>query len=40
MEDIFIRTAMLLGDTALNRLASVHVAVFGLGGSAPTSLKP
>lgn len=32
MEDIFSRTAMLLGDTALNRLASVHVAVFGLGG--------
>lgn len=32
MEDIFSRTAMLLGETALNRLASVHVAVFGLGG--------
>ena len=32
MEDQFIRTRMLLGSQALDRLAGSHVAVFGLGG--------
>ena len=32
MNDIFLRTRMLLGDDAMDRLASSHVAVFGLGG--------
>ena len=32
MNDIFLRTRMLLGDAAMDRLASSHVAVFGLGG--------
>ena len=32
MEDQFIRTRMLLGDAAMERLQHSHVAVFGLGG--------
>ena len=32
MEDQFIRTRMLLGDEAIQRLQTSHVAVFGLGG--------
>lgn len=32
MNDIFLRTRMLLGDDAMDRLAGSHVAVFGLGG--------
>ena len=32
MEKRFIRSAALLGEDAMNRLTSCHVAVFGLGG--------
>ena len=32
MEEQFLRTEMLLGAPALERLAAAHVAVFGLGG--------
>jgi len=32
MREQFIRTEMLLGDKALERLQNAHVAVFGLGG--------
>ena len=32
MNDIFLRTRMVLGDDAMERLAGCHVAVFGLGG--------
>lgn len=32
MEDQFIRTRMLLGDEAIQRLQASHVAIFGLGG--------
>ena len=32
MNDAFIRTRMLLGDAAMQRLGRSHVAVFGLGG--------
>lgn len=32
MEDQFIRTRMLLGDAAIQRLQHSHVAIFGLGG--------
>ena len=32
MEDQFIRSRMLLGDTAMEKLRDAHVAVFGLGG--------
>ena len=32
MNEQFLRTAMMLGDTALDRLQSCHVMVFGLGG--------
>ena len=32
MEDQFIRTRMLLGDEALEKLQASHVAIFGLGG--------
>lgn len=32
MNDIFLRTRMILGDEAMERLARSHVAVFGLGG--------
>lgn len=32
MQEQFLRTEMLLGDAAMQRLASSHVAVFGLGG--------
>ena len=32
MEDQFIRTRMLWGDAAMERLQHSHVAVFGLGG--------
>ena len=32
MQDRFERTRMLLGDTAMQKLARSHVAVFGLGG--------
>lgn len=32
MADIFSRTALLLGDDAINKLKTKHVAVFGLGG--------
>lgn len=32
MEDIFLRTEMLLGRDAMNTLANSHVAVLGLGG--------
>lgn len=31
-EEILSRTAMLLGDSAMRRLQSAHVAVFGIGG--------
>ena len=32
MKEIFSRTAMLLGDEAMERLAAARVAVFGVGG--------
>ena len=32
MEDMFSRTRMLLGDTAMDRLKQARVAVFGIGG--------
>lgn len=32
IDERFSRTAMLLGETAMERLARAHVAVFGLGG--------
>ena len=32
MADRFSRTALLLGDDAINKLKTKHVAVFGLGG--------
>lgn len=32
MNDIFLRTRMILGDEAVERLRRSHVAVFGLGG--------
>ena len=32
MEGIFDRTALLLGDEAMERLRKSHVAVFGVGG--------
>ena len=32
MQDIFLRTRMILGDDAMDRLSRSHVAVFGLGG--------
>ena len=32
MEEAFVRTAMVLGEDALRRLAAARVAVFGLGG--------
>lgn len=32
MSEAFLRTRMLLGETAMERLARSHVAVFGLGG--------
>ena len=32
MDDQFMRTEMLLGGAAMERLAAAHVAVFGLGG--------
>ena len=32
MEDRFSRSRMLLGDAAMDRLASARVAVFGVGG--------
>lgn len=32
IQDQFIRSRMLLGDDAINGLATAHVAVFGLGG--------
>ena len=32
MNDIFLRTRMILGDEAMGRLRRSHVAVFGLGG--------
>ena len=32
MQDIFLRTRMIFGDDAMDRLANCHVAVFGLGG--------
>lgn len=32
MEHRFLRTEMVLGDRALDRLSRCHVAVFGLGG--------
>ena len=32
MDEIFLRTEMLLGPQAMERLAAAHVAVFGLGG--------
>ena len=32
MDEQFIRTQMLLGSQAMERLAHSHVAVFGLGG--------
>ncbi len=31
-EDIFLRSKMLIGEDALNKLKNSHVAVFGLGG--------
>ena len=34
MQDIFLRTRMILGDAAMESLAGSHVAVFGLGGVA------
>ncbi len=32
MDERFLRTEMLLGPTAMERLAGAHIAVFGLGG--------
>ena len=32
MEDIFARTRMLWGDSAVNHLSRCRVAVFGIGG--------
>ena len=32
MHEQFLRTEMVLGQSALERLQSAHVAVFGLGG--------
>ena len=32
MDEKFLRTEMLLGDDAMEKLAASHVAVFGLGG--------
>ena len=32
MEHRFLRTEMVLGDRALEKLSRCHVAVFGLGG--------
>ena len=32
MDERFLRTEMLLGPQAMERLAAAHVAVFGLGG--------
>ena len=32
MNETFLRTQMLLGQEAMDRLAAAHVAVFGLGG--------
>ena len=32
MDEKFLRTQMLLGDQAMERLTAAHVAVFGLGG--------
>ena len=32
MEEQFLRSAMLLGESALERLSRARVAVFGLGG--------
>lgn len=32
MDEAFIRSAMLLGEAAIERLGGAHVAVFGLGG--------
>ena len=32
MNETFLRTQMLLGEAAMDRLAAAHVAVFGLGG--------
>ena len=32
MKEMFSRTAILLGETAMEKLASSHVAVFGVGG--------
>lgn len=32
MEERFLRTAMLIGEDALKKLSSAHVAVFGIGG--------
>lgn len=32
MNEAFLRTEMLLGSEAMERLAGAHVAVFGLGG--------
>ncbi len=32
MDEQFIRTRMLLGGEAMDRLNAAHVAVFGLGG--------
>ena len=32
MDEKFLRTGMLLGEPAMERLSAAHVAVFGLGG--------
>ena len=32
MENIFLRTEMLLGEQAMDKLANSHVAIFGIGG--------
>jgi tRNA A37 threonylcarbamoyladenosine dehydratase len=32
MNEQFLRTAMLLGEDAVNRLQNARVAVFGIGG--------
>ena len=32
MEEMFSRTAMLLGEEAIKKLATARVAVFGVGG--------
>ena len=32
MNEQFLRTAMLLGEDAMERLKNAHVAVFGIGG--------